>query len=331
MQPTSLIGILPLLVSGFFFNLIFWPTRFFCARADGQRLFFQSAGSGLLLGMLAFAMAPLVRAMIVSSSALAMIAPWFSTTYPFPNAAALSLALVLGPALALVLNLLLAGLRHLFAESGLPTISWINQGLTKRYGHPLAQLLRRAVDEQKLIFVALKSRKVYVGRVLEIPGDTESENAYLELLPKFSTARDKDSLRLISHRTEYPAFTVWEARRFKESREEVRNELRSTKLPSGTTEEDRSEALKELENDIAQADAELKKIPVHDEFSIQDWLKVIPISEIELASFYDDRAHAAWFADSNKGGDGELGQIGGRSNLQLEVGRVTDGPEGPVA
>ncbi|MDY4387746.1 hypothetical protein [Pectobacterium aroidearum] len=61
---------------------------------------------------------------------------------------------------------------------------------------PMESLLVQAIDEEKLIFVTLKSRKVYVGFVAA-PRFEHSETSHLCIIPYLSGYRDKDSLRFI--------------------------------------------------------------------------------------------------------------------------------------
>ena len=58
----------------------------------------------------------------------------------------------------------------------------------------IESLLVQAIDEGKLIFVTLKSRKVYIGYVAA-PRMEHQETQHLALIPYISGYRDKDTLR----------------------------------------------------------------------------------------------------------------------------------------
>lgn len=60
----------------------------------------------------------------------------------------------------------------------------------------MENLLIQAIDEDRLIFVTLKSRKVYIGYVAA-PRFEHSEMAHLSIVPYISGYRDKDTLRFI--------------------------------------------------------------------------------------------------------------------------------------
>lgn len=69
------------------------------------------------------------------------------------------------------------------------------------------ELLRRAVFEDALVLLCLKSRKVYCGVVSDITGKHQSAIAHVQLIPTFSITRDKDLLSFLPEtRTEYRAF-----------------------------------------------------------------------------------------------------------------------------
>ncbi|HCU0428844.1 hypothetical protein [Serratia marcescens] len=60
----------------------------------------------------------------------------------------------------------------------------------------MENLLIQAIDEDRLIFATLKSRKVYIGYVAA-PRFEHSEMAHLSIIPYVSGYRDKDTLRFI--------------------------------------------------------------------------------------------------------------------------------------
>ncbi|EES0388418.1 hypothetical protein FXT97_001729 [Escherichia coli] len=69
----------------------------------------------------------------------------------------------------------------------------------------LENLLIQAIDTEMLIFVTLKSRKVYIGYVAA-PRVEFHSSAHLEIIPFISGYRDKDSLRYIEQHRYYDLY-----------------------------------------------------------------------------------------------------------------------------
>ncbi|ELD3250275.1 hypothetical protein QUR14_000572 [Enterobacter hormaechei] len=69
----------------------------------------------------------------------------------------------------------------------------------------LENLLIQAIDSEMLIFVTLKSRKVYIGYVAA-PRVEFHSSAHLEVIPFISGYRDKDSLRYIEQHRYYDLY-----------------------------------------------------------------------------------------------------------------------------
>lgn len=310
----SIIGLLPLLVSGYLFNLIFYPFRFFTGRADGQRLFFMSAGSGLIIGAIAFGLS---YAASIAATTFSAFEGWLPNTIetlhqiiPISWIGSLLLTIILGPVLAFFGNGLIFLFRKLVATQEIKTSRWIYGEMNSWFGSPLARLLRQAADDQKLVLVNLSSRKVYCGRIMEAPLIVDGENAYIELLPKFSTYRDQGTLALNRNVLNYPAFNLWESQRYRDERRKLLNHIESRladtrtfwpfyqRMSSGTRkmyEKARTTINDELE-DIEKLIGEIAP----PNFNVRDWIKVIPCSEVESASFFDDDAFKSWFSDPNE-------------------------------
>lgn len=286
--------LLPLLISGYLFNAVFYPVRYFSHRAEGQKLFFMAAGSGLLLGSIVFVTTALVAAHPrYPDSGLQALARFLDQSVPLPHACRLLGMLLLAPVLAAGLNGLLWLLLIRTKRSTREIVfEWVNKDLVS----PLALLLRDAASQQKLVMLSLKSRKIYCGRILKLPSDVESDTAYLNLLPSFSSHRDKDSLDMSSRRVEYPVIALWEARQFKTSQTLLLAELRKERpYPmSGADDVEYQAAIARVEADIANADS---VIGLHGDltFDPNDWIKCIGIKEIETASLYDPKAYDVWF------------------------------------
>jgi len=167
----------------------------------------------------------------------------------------------------------------------------------------MAKLLRRAVDQQKLVMVTLKSRKIYCGHILEVAADIDAADACLEILPSFSGYRDKDSLKMGDDRTSYPAIDVWQAnQRLRTAEREL------AWLPLEMARLIPRQRMAEMEPTLSRYEMELKEeiakltefvhsAPGGREFDVDDWVKVIPLKDVESASFYDVDAYSAWFSD----------------------------------
>lgn len=309
---SSAIVLMALLISGYLFNLNFYPVRYYSNKAEGQKLFFMAAGSGMLLGALVFGVLGLLRTQLNNDSSIILVAGAINGAIPVPHASRLLATMVTSVALARLLNLIsvwLVGGRGALADSpdGLKARSRaqrVYDRLTEREGGAMAQLLRRAVDEQKLVMLTLKSRKIYCGRVFEIPFDLDEDRACIEILPSFSTWRDKDSLKLGEPRTEYPVNDLWEAQQRLYSVEEQLS-LVDAHLsdPAFSDMKDTERGRKFLrrvkrgfEQERDELDSLIREVSSGREIDINDWIKVILIKEIESLSFYDSEAYKDWFA-----------------------------------
>jgi len=306
----SAIILMTLVISGYLFNLIFHPLRYFAKRAEGQRLFFMSAGTGLVLAAFAFSSIGLLKSLLPADHALLRLAAFFHAAVPIDHANKLMVTLLGGMLLAKVLNL---GAARFVGATASSRAGWtgktatraqrVYDKLTERHGSPMAKLLRRAVDQQKLVMVTLKSRKIYCGHILEVAADIDAADACLEILPSFSGYRDKDSLKMGDDRTSYPAIDVWQAnQRLRTAEREL------AWLPLEMARLIPRQRMAEMEPTLSRYEMELKEeiakltefvhsAPGGREFDVDDWVKVIPLKDVESASFYDVDAYSAWFSD----------------------------------
>jgi hypothetical protein len=173
-MPYNLL-LLPL-IGGFLFVHLTHFFRFGAQRLDGYRLLFQSAIAGICLSAIARLIDLLID--LTPFGALAHhLWIWFS---PFSYSAVSALALLLGPAFALVVNLCIDKERAKDIE-------------IRRHGNSLIQLLHRAQKERLLLSITLDSRKWYVGWVAESP-NLDPQEFYFRILPFISGYRDKDTL-----------------------------------------------------------------------------------------------------------------------------------------
>lgn len=255
----------------------------------------MAAGAGLVLGAFVFGVTGILRsAPYLQGGFILAIGRAIDVAIPVPYACRLLLTIVVAVAGAFALNLIL-WLRY--GRTGRPTAKRVYNKLTDHFGNALCQLLRKAADNQKLVLVTLKSRKIYCGRILEVPPNIENSDACVEILPSFSAYRDKDTLRMGGERTDYPVISLWEAKQYIYSRKGILEffdrEVAANRF--GYAERIAVEREK-LANDIAEAQAVIDKFGDFDPDGISDWIKVIAIKEIESASFYDPDAYKAWFS-----------------------------------
>lgn len=292
---SSALVLLSLLISGYLFNLIFYPLRYFSSRAEGQKLFFMAAGAGLVLGAFVFGLTGFLKAMpSLQGGYIMFVGKAIDAAIPVPYACRLLLTIVAAVVGALSLNGIL-WIRY--GRTGRPTAKRVYNKLTDHYGNPLCQLLRKAADNQKLVLITLKSRKIYCGRILEVPPNIEDADACVEILPSFSAYRDKDTLRMGGERTDYPVISLWEASQYIYSTKKIleffEREVKAEEL--GQVEAIVAER-ERLSKEISEAQAVIDKFGDFDPSEISDWIKVISIKEIESASFYDPDAYKAWFS-----------------------------------
>lgn len=298
---SSALILLVLVISGFLFNQIYYRLRYFSARAEGQKLFFMAAGAGIVIGALVFgATGALKVSSVLQDSWVQALARSIDTAIPVPYACRLITTIVFAVVAGLLMNLA-TRLRH-WREWSTPSRKLVYNKLTDEHGNAMSQLLRRAAVNQKLVMLTLQSRKIYCGRILEVPPNIEREDACVELLPFFSGYRDKDTLRLGRERTEYPVIALWEARQYLFSLEELLRDFeRRVERMGAVTDPDVEAKRTELAAEMEQARKELARFGDVSKLDVNEWNKVIPIKEIETASFYDPDSYKEWFTPENEG------------------------------
>lgn len=311
---SSAIAVLVLVISGYIFNLIFHPARYFSSRADGQKLFFMSAGSGVLIGAVVFLAVSGVKPYFCEGSLPLRIAQFVNQSVPIPYAFRLILTLFGSAVIASLLNLLSvkivggAGEKlHLLKGKVRTRSQRVYDRLTETSGSSMAQLFRRAADKQSLVMLTLKSRKIYCGRIFEVPANIDAADACIEILPSFSVYRDKDSLRMGGGRTEYPVIDLWVARQrlytleenlklFDSNRGKLLTKMSLSSPGDGVAEKYLRRARRVIEIRRDEARGVVQGFQGGRDFEVEDWVKVINIKEVESASFYDPDAYLAWFS-----------------------------------
>lgn len=179
------------LVGGYAFARTCNVTRYLSAREEGHRLYFRAAFFGVGL----FVVVAVVRFWLITKFAWYrdiekelrdILMPYLyvkdsTKTDPFPIALIALFALVAGGPLGKALNV----------------IFWKGRFLAKAIeGDYLEVLLSRAATIRMPVSMTLKSRKVYVGFVLQTL-DPVKDRKWITILPLLSGYRDKDTSRLV--------------------------------------------------------------------------------------------------------------------------------------
>ncbi|HBK56436.1 MAG TPA: hypothetical protein DDZ76_09170 [Xanthomonadales bacterium] len=302
-MSAAMFHVLPLLTIGFLFNILCYRLRYRAALAEGQRLFFMSAATGMAFGFLALLLRPLhpeqhagqwltwlpgeySDVVLVAALAAAMLWPLFNFAAYLNRRCLVSLyrwsekqtlaSEVHGHCRVMVW--LRDAVKRRFDGRLSPkefnsTREWVYSEEIERNGTPLQRLVVEAFIKGRPLLFSLKSRKVYCGLVFRLPPPRlDWDGQFIEIIPMFSACREKENLTLQS-RLDYVAFNLWRQEQW------LGNLMK------------RNEAIDaELLSDIN----ELKKgyLGV---FRIQDWAKIMPIAEIETASIFDENAPEHWF------------------------------------
>lgn len=285
----GLAAILPVLTAGFLFVIIHYKTRLLASQAEGQRLFFMCAATGLALSALA---------QVVLGMMPAGVLAWVAERIPDSQDQHHTLTFLLGPIAAGIANVVYAGYYWIGVEADSKRHAstpweWANSAHVRRSGNPMRRLLVQAVDSngEQLVLLSLASRKVYCGAVRRLPSPAPGEE-FIEIIPMFSATRNKDSLQF-EHQIDYPAFHIWRLKR----RIELLQKLSELAASSAKNAEEHDVIEAELKERRGLLDAVAKTAPAGytDSLDIDLWSKVIPTREIDSISFYDEEGNDRWF------------------------------------
>lgn len=322
----AIYGLLPALFSGYLFNLLFCYTHYPFRRAESQRLFIQSAGAGLALTFTVFAMVSIFRQDILTIFKAWGIRNLISVaqeSLPVEHAASLLLVFVSGPLLAWAFNIIVTIARYFKAllqrVDYMPMAGWMywRAGTNAPTGYEV--LIHEAHRENKLVLLNLKSRKVYCGEVIHPPApDLSGSLGCVKILPKLSSFRDKDTLEVAWEKAiKYPIYEIWLLRGFVTSlnaqlkKAEKRSRSGQWLLSIFPTWLSRplrihyiriNRAVKVLKDQVESVNSTMEQLSPTDGFipNFEDWVKVIPLSEIESVSIYYDGIAASWFSSRTK-------------------------------
>lgn len=292
MSGSGVLSILPIIAAGFVFNILWLRLRVLLAHAEGQQIFFAAATSGLLIALVAFLTydwLPVPTAVVSKLSGL-----------PLTHAGELLFTLILAVLFGCGMNWaeyarIWVKNRRSGVDDKRPYRERLLHHLTKKYGNPMKRFFVEAFERQSLVLLSLRSRKVYCGKLVRVTTLSREEDQFVEILPIFSDVRDSKKLKF-SERTEYPASTLWELRQ----RRVVLLGLRASKVLSVPASQ--SDTFQEIvEKELAGINGLLNKLSLGernyaDRIRIDDWVKHIPLADIEIASVYDKTANDLWFA-----------------------------------
>jgi len=186
------------LVCGFWYTQNHYQSRIKLARSDGWNAYFYVAMHGLKLAGQGIAVILIFFLLLLTLSFVLNILI-FWVTFDFDFYSWMTEIKVMSYPLFFWLSLLMAGLLAAGQGHNAKVALENNEVRQKAYREMAAQdgieaLLVQAIDEGKLIFVTLKSRKVYIGYVAA-PRMEHHDTQHLAIIPYISGYRDKDTLR----------------------------------------------------------------------------------------------------------------------------------------
>ena len=219
-MPSNLLLFLPLL-GGYAFIHICYLTRYRAQSLSGYALLFEVAWSGFLSVII-------VRLILNWLGGMALVSAvrdfWHYQPFALPYSGTILAGTLLAPSAGIVCNLAL-GLWHYSesfrasldeveprdnpdehetkADHPLPSFSRflefsrgaaLNRA-TSSSGNDLLNTLRKAAAEEKILFVSLSDRKIYIGWVGRAP-TLKADDRYVSIVPVLSGHRDADSLKV---------------------------------------------------------------------------------------------------------------------------------------
>jgi hypothetical protein len=247
--------LLPLL-GGFLFVSQWYRTRFYALRADGYRLLFYSAISGVTL---LFFSSLLIRICQFARFYQPINDLWWSIA-PFNYSGRTTLALLLGILGALFLNL--------FTDEEEEINRIVNQKQ-----NPLEILLREAMGNEDLMALTTSNGKVYVG-IVQSNFNPAFPLEAISLFPSLSgyrTDETKEVIFNVDYGDTYNKIRLEVAEKFDEKRRQK---------PADVSDEDWEE---QITNEIEE------------ELNLHRFQLVIPVSEIQSAFIFDPEIYARHF------------------------------------
>ncbi|MFK8260340.1 hypothetical protein ACFL9S_21450 [Erwinia sp. AnSW2-5] len=191
--------IMVVLVCGFWYTQNHYQSRIKLARSDGWNAYFYVAMHGCKFAIQGFAVIFILFLILLILSAIINLLGFI-----WPNIHAnlyswMTDIKIMSYPIFFILSLMMAVLLALGQGNSARRSLEDEDVRQKAYREMAAQdgieaLLVQAIDEGKLIFVTLKSRKVYIGYVTA-PRMEHHETQHLAIIPYISGYRNKDTLR----------------------------------------------------------------------------------------------------------------------------------------
>jgi len=191
--------IMVVLVCGFWYTQNHYQSRIKLARSDGWNAYFYVAMHGCKFAIQGFGViSVLFLILLFISGIINLIALVWPSLHVNLYSWMMDIKVMSYP-LFFLLSLLMAGMLALGQGHNAKRALEDKAIRLQAYREMAAQdgieaLLVQAIDEGKLIFVTLKSRKVYIGYVAA-PRMEHHETQHLAIIPFISGYRDKDTLR----------------------------------------------------------------------------------------------------------------------------------------
>lgn len=191
--------IMVVLVCGFWYTQNHYQSRIKLARSDGWNAYFYVAMHGCKFAIQGFGVISVLFLLLLTASGVINL---FRFIWPGVHVDFYSWMTdikVMSYPLLFVLSLMMAGVLALGQGNNAKRALEDEDIRLRAYREMAAQdgieaLLVQAIDEGKLIFVTLKSRKVYIGYVAA-PRMEHHDTQHLAIIPYISGYRDKDTLR----------------------------------------------------------------------------------------------------------------------------------------
>lgn len=243
------------LLGGYIFVSKFGRLRYYTLRVDGYRLLMHSAVAGAILLLLASVLAELV---IGKPWAIRASQSWLRVV-PYAYSGRAAIAFLLGAVGWIPLNLVPAWRR----EHQVPLV-------IQDKDDPLEMLLRRALGQARLILLTLRGSKVYVGHVQRL-FNPAFPLEHIALVPIKSGYRRAEDRRVV--------FTTYYGAVLRQLRQDMRK---------------MEEELKKSQPSLTEREIR-KKVAASELGRRADFELIIPCSEIETASFYDEAIEEAYF------------------------------------
>ncbi len=286
------IAILAIACSGYLTMLCFWPFRIHALRSDSQRLIYLSSSVGFVC---------LVAAFLLSATLPTRYSTWLADHFGLTYLDQFAWAFLLGPLLAFLLNWISVLVRFWNnPDESTFSVSQERERILmeslQKSGDMLMPLMVRCFERGTLLQVNLKSRKVYCGTIMTKPFAIWRTPTHISLFAKFSTYRNKDTLLWEPEKISYPIFEKYSL----DQRLNVIDrllpravEIEATRLANVSDNPANAISVKQLREEKRKIESLLRNF---EGFELEDWIKLLPVDQIESISPFDEEAYERWFS-----------------------------------